>query len=657
MLGSDHLFSVSKLLRRLNQLLAVAARYEVNYRVVMIKYLVALILIVQLPSQLLSFPADRLRDELDPRFVLHKKWQTKIGKSTYRSTITFQNEKLLVGSNGQSFSKKKDRLDGVYIIDPIKGKIVEHLLDARSGDKDVNGIAATNDRLYWGDDTSTFYAFDWEGDVQWLLDVGGDVEGAPALEDVNADGLLDVCFTTQAGEVYVVDGKDGFVLWRMQADYQPTWTYPSSRAFMSSPTLVDINRDGIRDVVVGNRNGSIYALNGKTGEEIWRFRTQTPSGVFSSIFAKDGSLYATESYSKVYKLNGKGDLEKTYDLSNTGHGTLFSSPVVTPKGTLVVGGSDEEGGQSGVWIQTRDKRRFHRIGRVSATPVVADIDGDGDLDIVILTENGWLYVYSEEGRLKHRFSLPYGGEATPFIDDIDFDGQLDLVLFTSDQFLACYALPSSGGVYWSGFRGNPYNTGVANDTLLTDLFKKDKHIKKTLRKGKGYSNDTKSMMSTVITPTSIGPAKIGMTFGRLKAVLGSGVTFREIDLNIGMNAKAMFVDNVVQFYILYPTFKTLKDTDIITVLTTDNPAYKTKEGIGSYVEIAAVERVLGPAVLTYHSDKSFEELIHFRNKKQGYWFARYKNEKAGVYKKKSSDFNVTREYKEGAVIEFIGVKR
>jgi outer membrane protein assembly factor BamB len=621
----------------------------------MIKYFAALLFIVSLPTQLFSFPADKLRDEIDPRLVLPIKWKSKIGLSTYRSTITFQNEKIILGSNGSSSSKRKDRLDGLYIVDPITGKIEEHIVENTSGDQDVNGVAATEERLYWGNDNSMFYAFDWGGNLQWSIGVGGDVEGAPALEDFNADGVLDVCFTTEAGEVYVVDGKEGFVMWRIQVDYKPKWTYPSSRAFMASPTLVDINRDGIRDVVVGSRNGSVYALNGKTGEAIWTFRTQAPSGVFSSVFAKDGKLYATESYSRAYRLNGKGEVEKTYELSREGQGALFSSPVVTPKDTLVIGSAGDRQ-HRGVWIQTKTKREFHSIGPVSATPIIADIDGNGELDIVVLTENGWLYVYNEDGELKHRFSLPNGGEATPFIDDVDFDGKLELLLLTNDQFLSCYALPSSGDVYWSGFRGNPYNTGVANDVILTDLIEKNKDRKTKLRKGKGYSDDSTHLINTLITPTSIGPAQIGMTFGRLKAILGKGVTFREIDLKVGMNAKAMFVDNELQFYILYPTFKTLKDTDIMTVLTTDNPAYKTKEGIGPYTKISDAETILGPAVLTYHSAKSFEELIHFEGNDQSLWFARYKQDKAGIYKKKT-DFCVTREYHSDALIEFVGIKR
>ena len=54
------------------------------------------------------------------------------------------------------------------------------------------------------------------------------------------------------------------------------------------------------------------------------------------------------------------------------------------------------------------------------------------------------------------------------IADIDNDNKLELLIALKDQYLYCYDLESSGPVYWGSFRGNPYNTGVLNDVLDED---------------------------------------------------------------------------------------------------------------------------------------------------------------------------------------------
>ena len=71
-------------------------------------------------------------------------------------------------------------------------------------------------------------------------------------------------------------------------------------------------------------------------------------------------------------------------------------------------------------------------GGVLGSPVLADIDEDGDLEIFVITENGTFYafhhngegVYSPDGLLKNLYGW-HGG--SPAIGDIDDDGNLEIV--------------------------------------------------------------------------------------------------------------------------------------------------------------------------------------------------------------------------------------
>lgn len=614
-----------------------------------------------LSTSLIAVPPAKLVNELAPTQSLNLVWKTRPGLTHYRSTISFQNGQLVMASGGTSFSSFIDDADGIYIMDPSSGKVTSRFLKKSESDKDVNGIAATTERIFAGSDDNTLYCLNWRGEEVWSTQAGGDIECAPALEDFNGDGTIDVCFATESGEILVLDGKDGTTLWSYVTDFMPVWTYPSSKAFMASPSLADLNKDGIRDIVIGSRNGTLFALNGKTGELLWTFRTQIPSGIFSSVFVTSDHLVFAESYNVLYVLTYQGEIEKTIFLGNTDFARTFSSPVETPKGTFVIGASGPNKAQQGVWFITPTETLFKPIGKVSATPIIADILGKGFLQCLVLTETNGLHVFNEEGALLAKYALPYSGEASPFVDDINNDGLLELILLTSDQYISCYQTTSSGQVYWGSFRGNVYNTGRVSDRLWAD-FPDLKTPKRLPSSGKGsytISQDylpLNDMRSLLISDDGIGPAKLEMPFGRLKAILGSKATYKETTLDVGMKATAIYFGDEIQFYILYPTFKTLSLTDPIAILGTNNPNYRTEKGIGPGSTIEEGASKYGTAILTYHSEHASEELIRFQNKPVSLWFARYGATKAGLYPNPKS-FNSTSKYKAGSTIDFIGVKR
>lgn len=616
-------------------------------------------LCIALSSVLSAIPPQKLVDEIDPGNSLSLKWRKKIGYTTYRTNPIFYNGFILVGSNGSSYSKQNDRLDGLYFLDALTGDIQTKAVEDTYGDRDVNGVAASTEKIFWGDDNAAFFVYNWDGKLLWVNSVDGDVEGSPVLTDVNGDAALDVCFTTESGSTYMIDGRTGTIIWKHQADFQQVWATPRTRSYMASPVAVDTNRDGTRDIIVGNRNGRVYAFDGKTGAVLWQFRVDTPSGIFSSIFVKDTTLYVAESYNVVYELNLKGQVKQRHELGRVDEAHLFSSPVVSLDGTIAIGTSSKKG-RKGMWFLTATSgRKFYPIGNVSASPVLADMDNDGEPEFVVLSESGWLYTFSTQGELESRYSLPFGGESTPLIADVDHDGALELILLTSDQFISCYDSVSKGSVIWGSFRGNPHNTGVLSDSLTADLPTGLKQKTRPKSKQAGYTQKNEFAQDSadfLVTETSIGQAQIGMTYGKLKAVLGKRVGFQDVDLGIGMKAKGVFLEGILQYYILYPSFKSLEPTDVISVLATNNPRYKTAEGIGPGVRIKDAEAEYGPATLTYQSTNSREELIHFQNKPQTLWFARYEKVKAGKYEIEKP-FNMTRKYQEDAVIEFIGVKR
>jgi outer membrane protein assembly factor BamB len=93
---------------------------------------------------------------------------------------------------------------------------------------------------------------------------------SPRVSDLNGDGTKDIIFGAGKAEfqysdsaVVALDGKTGNLLWTNSARDQN----------FISPGLIDIDKDGIQDVIVGGRSSELMALNGNNGKQIWRFDT------------------------------------------------------------------------------------------------------------------------------------------------------------------------------------------------------------------------------------------------------------------------------------------------------------------------------------------------------------------------------------------------
>ncbi len=77
---------------------------------------------------------------------------------------------------------------------------------------DVNGVAVSSDRLFFGNDNNQFFCFDKKGQKIWEFVTNSDIENVPALVDFNVDRYVDVVFGTEAGVIYVLDGLSGQVI-------------------------------------------------------------------------------------------------------------------------------------------------------------------------------------------------------------------------------------------------------------------------------------------------------------------------------------------------------------------------------------------------------------------------------------------------------------
>ncbi|NND05014.1 MAG: hypothetical protein HKN87_01425, partial [Saprospiraceae bacterium] len=93
-------------------------------------------------------------------------------------------------------------------------------------------------------------------------------QSSPRATDLNGDGVKDIVLGAGRAEmagtkqgVLALDGSNGEVLWQ----------HPAPAHVVGSATLYDVTGDGVDDVFIGGRGSFLMAIDGKTGQELWRF--------------------------------------------------------------------------------------------------------------------------------------------------------------------------------------------------------------------------------------------------------------------------------------------------------------------------------------------------------------------------------------------------
>ncbi|MFO7524967.1 MAG: FG-GAP-like repeat-containing protein [Ignavibacteriaceae bacterium] len=219
----------------------------------------------------------------------------------------------------------------------------------------------------------------------------------PILADLDGNGSMEIILGTRTGEAYVYKG-DGTVY--------PGWPILMDRYVASSAAAGDVNNDGVMDIVMESRN-RLYVWN-KDGQSLPGFP-----------YAVMDSLIGSNSYSApvLADLTNDGKLEIVFcshsDSTNAG-GIIYA---VKYDGTNLPG-----------WPNTVPNWIY-------GAPIVADIDGDTELEIIIgeygasPTPYFNVFAYNVDGSSVANFPMgPYHGSANQItVADIDNDGMFEII--------------------------------------------------------------------------------------------------------------------------------------------------------------------------------------------------------------------------------------
>ncbi|KYH40564.1 MAG: hypothetical protein AYL32_010940 [Candidatus Bathyarchaeota archaeon B26-2] len=253
----------------------------------------------------------------------------------------------------------------------------------------------------------------------WRFSTNGKIN-AIHVSDIDGDGVDEVLVGSSDCHLYVLNSMGG-LKWKFKSLGRTIklWGPPSP---IRQVTASDIDRDGKPEVLIADDSWMVYALS-NCGEIKWKFDAYAHSPTVLEVCDVDSDgmkeVIEANDYFHLHVIDYKGRLKWLY---YTGR----ESPII-------------------------------------ASLAIDDIDGDGEKEVIVAASGDYVHVIRSKSRVKDRITRDrgqlkwkanVGGDANAVeVMDIDGDGRVEVLVGSENFYLYC--LSSDGEVLWTRDLGAP----------------------------------------------------------------------------------------------------------------------------------------------------------------------------------------------------------
>ncbi len=353
-------------------------------------------------------------------------------------------------------------------------------LDARTG-LDIVAAAATSREVY---------CFNGDGSVLpgWPRPTIDAVRAGVAVGDLDGDDRPEIVAIDQDANLYAwhADGSEV-----RDGDSNPATDGvfrrlpDTSQMQYQMPALADIDQDGKDEVIIPTQDKKLYVLNEFAADEPGWPRT-LPNYAGGGVAV--GDIDANGDLEIVVTVRGSGE---TYALHHDNtqmwirwlqHNNFFNpSPAladITGDGKLevLIPGSNGRlyaitptGADAPGWPVVYSATTY-----TESSPIVADVNGDGSPDILLGDEGAFINGWRSSGAPLDGFPLVMKDSVrgTPAITDLDGDGSVEIVAVGYDRSVYVWDMPgaySEATAPWPMFHANLHRNGVYGFVVPTGV--------------------------------------------------------------------------------------------------------------------------------------------------------------------------------------------
>ncbi len=224
------------------------------------------------------------------------------------------------------------------------------------------------------------------GEFLWYLPADDQIFGSANLMDITGDGIVDVFIGGRSAELLAINGNTGEVIWKFQ-DPDKSRKRKNKRwfNFYNPQFITDQDNDGLKDILISN-GGDVMAAP---------YDPNRPAGNLSVLSSRDGSILAfapmpdgKETYMSVAAI--ETDNGEDYEvIFGTGGETIGGNLYVTKLSDILAGDLS-----NAILLDSSPGKGY--IG----PPVRVDFTGDGVYDIIANSVDGRLLTY--DGNTKEK---------------------------------------------------------------------------------------------------------------------------------------------------------------------------------------------------------------------------------------------------------------